>query len=202
MNVKPQEVNENGERSIRYKGSDGMFHRITPEDQTSKIGIEEKQRTVSINVSELQSSSLNINEFILAHLGSKFSNFKVTNASYSSASANKIYFANGIKGSFPYYYDIQASVVTFYGPGSATLDQITKEAFTSDMDAVKSFFERTIATVIDKLSPFNLYYFIKNAGMVIKNCKFNCVDKHVVVTDKNGDKEDAGILVPLSNVNY
>ena len=29
MNIRPQEITENGERSVRYKGSDGKMHDIT-----------------------------------------------------------------------------------------------------------------------------------------------------------------------------
>ena len=28
MNIRPQEVTENGEHTVRYKGSDGKFHNI------------------------------------------------------------------------------------------------------------------------------------------------------------------------------
>ena len=31
MNIRPQEVTENGERSVRYKGSDGKFHDVAPD---------------------------------------------------------------------------------------------------------------------------------------------------------------------------
>ena len=30
MNIRPQEVTENGERSVQYKGSDGKMHGIAP----------------------------------------------------------------------------------------------------------------------------------------------------------------------------
>ena len=30
MNIRPQEVTENGERSVQYKGSDGKFHSVAP----------------------------------------------------------------------------------------------------------------------------------------------------------------------------
>ena len=30
MNIRPQEVTENGERSVQYKGSDGKFHNVAP----------------------------------------------------------------------------------------------------------------------------------------------------------------------------
>lgn len=33
MNIKPQEVTENGERSVRYKGSDGKYHNIAAGSQ-------------------------------------------------------------------------------------------------------------------------------------------------------------------------
>ena len=30
MNIRPQEITENGERSVQYKGSDGKFHNVAP----------------------------------------------------------------------------------------------------------------------------------------------------------------------------
>ena len=30
MNIRPQEVTENGERSVQYKGSDGKMHNVAP----------------------------------------------------------------------------------------------------------------------------------------------------------------------------
>ena len=36
MNIKPQEVTENGERTVRYKGSDGKFHNIAAGSQGSQ----------------------------------------------------------------------------------------------------------------------------------------------------------------------
>ena len=30
MNIRPQEITENGERSVQYKGSDGKFHSVAP----------------------------------------------------------------------------------------------------------------------------------------------------------------------------
>ena len=38
MNIKPQEVTENGERTVRYKGSDGKFHNIAAGSQGSQQG--------------------------------------------------------------------------------------------------------------------------------------------------------------------
>ena len=38
MNIRPQEVTENGERTVRYKGSDGKFHNIAAGSQGSQHG--------------------------------------------------------------------------------------------------------------------------------------------------------------------
>ena len=35
MNIRPQEVTENGERSVQYKGSDGKFHNVAPSGGSS-----------------------------------------------------------------------------------------------------------------------------------------------------------------------
>ena len=44
MNIRPQEVTEGGERSLRYKGSDGKMHAMLPQDaaipMTQRIVIE------------------------------------------------------------------------------------------------------------------------------------------------------------------
>ena len=32
MNIRPQEVTENGERTVQYKGSDGKFHSVAPDN--------------------------------------------------------------------------------------------------------------------------------------------------------------------------
>lgn len=193
INIQPQEVTEGGERKVRYKGSDGKLHDIAANKQLPKLTIEEVRKTVSITVNELQNSTVPINEFVMKYQGAKFADFQIVNANYTSSSANKIYFANSIKGTFNYYYDLGNSVVEFRN-GNTVLDQMSRSDFSSDMAAVKAFFERTIATIIDQLTPYYFFYFMKNAGMIIKSCRFTAVEQHVIVAKTDGTRTDLGSL--------
>ena len=194
MNIRPQEVTENGERSVRYKGSDGKMHGIAPDNQPATVlSIEEKTKSVEITNSELYNNTYSVNEFLMEHHAGKFSAFRVTEAQYSSTQQNRIYFGNGSQGHCPYYYFMDSTSVQFRN-NSTVVDQITKEEFTSDMDVVKSFFERTIGAVIDQLTPYWLYCFMKNANIIIKRCIFDKVEQHVIVTDSEGNTIDVGCL--------
>ena len=61
MNIKPQEVTENGERSLRYKGSDGNYHSIGAElisSQSSKnLAFPDFVKVVETDKSEFEVSS-------------------------------------------------------------------------------------------------------------------------------------------------
>ena len=78
--------------------------------------------------------------------------------------------------------------------GNTVLDQMSRSDFSSDMTAVKAFFERTIARIIDQLTPYYFFYFMKNAGMVIKSCRFTAVEQHVIVAKTDGTRTDLGSL--------
>ena len=52
MNIKPQEVTENGERSVRYKGSDGKFHNIAAGSQQNTPSSNTQQSVEVGEVSE------------------------------------------------------------------------------------------------------------------------------------------------------
>ena len=194
MNIRPQEFTENGERSVRYKGSDGKMHGIAPANQpVTALSIEERTKTVNITNIELYNGTYSVNEFLMEHQAGKISGFRVTEAQYSSTQQNRIYFGFSSQGYCPYYYYIDSTSVQFRN-NSAVVDQITKEEFTSDMDAVKSFFDRTIGSVLDQLTPYWLYCFMKNANIILKRCSFDKVEQHVIVTDSEGNTTDAGRL--------
>lgn len=89
INIQPQEVTEGGERSVRYKGSDGKLHDITAKQKLPALSIEEKRTSVKITVSDLQTSTLTINEFLMKYQGTKFADFQIINASYTSSSQTR-----------------------------------------------------------------------------------------------------------------
>ena len=57
MNIKPQEVTENGERSVRYKGSDGKFHNIAAGSASSNA-------QQSVEVGEVNGTSITLDEIL------------------------------------------------------------------------------------------------------------------------------------------
>ena len=50
INIQPQEVTEGGERSVRYKGSDGKFHSVAPDGGSTALSVEEVTRTVELSM--------------------------------------------------------------------------------------------------------------------------------------------------------
>ena len=61
MNIKPQEVTENGERSLRYKGSDGNYHTIgasedASQDKTGNLAFPDFVKEVATDDSEFEVS--------------------------------------------------------------------------------------------------------------------------------------------------
>lgn len=50
MNIVPQEVVADGERTLRYKGSDGKFHSVAPDGGSTALSVEEVTRTVELSM--------------------------------------------------------------------------------------------------------------------------------------------------------
>ena len=59
MNIKPQEVTDNGERSVRYKGSDGKYHNIAAGSQQNSPSPQQEQ---SLAVGEVNENVITLNE--------------------------------------------------------------------------------------------------------------------------------------------
>ena len=95
MNIVAQEVSRNGERVLRYKGSDGKFHDVAPDGGGSVLSVEEVTRTLTFGNASLQ-GSMQINDFLMRYGSCKITAFEVGNIHYGSSSANKIYFDNSI----------------------------------------------------------------------------------------------------------
>ena len=65
------------------------------------------------------------------------------------------------------------------------------------MEAVKDFFNRTIGSVIDQLTPYNLYYLMFKGNFIIAKSKLTVSEKHLIGTAKDGTKTDYGIIHPI-----
>ena len=194
MNIVAQEVTKDGERVLRYKGSDGKFHDVAPDGGTV-LSVEEVTRTLTFGNASLQ-GSMQIADFLMRYGSCKITAFEVGNIRYGSSSANKIYFDNSILGSSPCYYDLTNSVVYFYSGSNALLDQIDRTTYNNDDAAVKEFFERTVAMKIGEITPYNMYYFMVKSSFVIAQSRITVSQKQLVGTDKDGTRHIYGVIVP------
>ena len=194
MNIVAQEVTKDGERVLRYKGSDGKFHDVAPDGGTV-LSVEEVTRTLTFGNASLQ-GSMQIADFLMRYGSCKITAFEVGNIRYGSSSANKIYFDNSILGSSPCYYDLTNSVVYFYSGSNALLDQIDRTTYNNDDAAVKEFFERTVAMKIGEITPYNMYYFMVKSSFVIAQSRITVSQKQLVGTDKDGTRHVYGVIAP------
>ena len=169
LNIVPQEVISNGERTIRYKGRDGKFHDIQSGKGGDSLSVEEVTRTINMSLTNT-TTNITAVDFTMRYGGAKITAIEITEARYSSTSANKIYFDNGVQGAFPYYYNLESDKVTF----------------------VKG----TIATILDQLSPYNIYYFMLKSNFINRRFELTIKEKHLVSTAKDGTKTDYGIIYP------
>ena len=194
LNIVPQEVITGGERSLRYKGSDGKYHGIQSGEGGEVLSVEDVTRDVTFSFTN-NATNISIADFVMRYGNAKIAAFEVVNARYNSTSANKIYFDNGIQGACPYYYNLTTTKVTFVGNGTE-LDEIDRSTFTSNSEEAKAFFNRTIASIIDQLSPYRIYYFMLKSNFIVGQSKVTFTEKHLVGTAKDGTRHDYGILHP------
>lgn len=196
LNIVPQEVITGGERSLRYKGSDGKYHGIqTGGGGKETLSVEEVTREVTFNFSTNNATNINVADFVMRYCSSRIAAFEVVNARYNSTSANKIYFDNSVQGPFPYYYNLSSAKVTFVGNG-IDLDEIDRSTFNTNMDAAKDFFNRTIGSIIDQVSPYRIFYFMLKSNFIVGLSKVTFKEKHLIGTAKDGTRHDYGILHP------
>ena len=196
LNIVPQEVTKNGKRSLRYKGSDGKMHGIESGDGGETLAVEEVTRELELSFSTNNAVNTAIAEFIMRYGTAKLLAYEVITARYAGTSANKIYFDNGIQGPCQYYYNLSSSAVSFQTSGGV-IEEIERSTFNTDMEAVKDFFNRTVNSVIDKLTPYNIYYLMFKANFIIGTSKLTVSEKHLIGTAKDGTKTDYGILHPI-----
>lgn len=191
LNIVPQEVTDGSERTIRYKGNDGKYHSIASGDAPT-LSVEPVTRTVQIAMVSTASNP-SIADFMLKYGSMKLTNFKILSMRYNSSSINKIYFDNGVQGPTSYRYNLTSAKVTFENNGSV-LDEISRETFNTGNAEVIDFFERTVMSIIDEVTPYMIYYLMLKANFIIQMSKFTGTEMHIFSTAKDGTKTDLGVL--------
>ena len=198
LNIVPQEVTDGGERTIRYKGNDGKYHSIASGDagDAPTLSVEQVTRTVQISLTN-PSASPSIADFMLKYGSMKLTNFKILSMRYNSTSMTKLYFENGVQGPTPYRYNLTSAKVTFE-INASVMDEISRETFNTGSAEVIDFFERTVMSIIDDVTPYMIYYFMLKANFIIQWSEFTGTELHLFSTAKDGTKTDLGVL----NQNY
>ncbi len=194
LNIVPQEVTDGGERTIRYKGNDGKYHSIASGDagDAPTLRVEQVTRTVQISLTN-PSASPSIADFMLKYGSMKLTDYKILTMRYSSSSINKIYFDNGVQGPTPYRYNLTSAKVTFENNGSV-LDEISRETFNTGNAEVIDFFERTVMSIIDEVTPYMIYYLMLKGNFIIQKSELTGTEMHIFSTAKDGTKTDLGVL--------
>ena len=196
LNIVPQEVISNGDRTIRYKGRDGKFHDIQSGKGGDTLSVEEVTKTITLSLSNT-STNISAIDFVMRYGRTRITAFEITEARYSSTSTNKIYFDNSVQGPFPYYYNLDSEKVMFVKAGIGVLDEIERSTFNTDMQAAKEFFHRTIASILDQLSPYNIYYFMLKSNFINRQFALSIKVSHLVSTAKDGTKTYYGVIIPI-----
>ncbi|MBO6250824.1 MAG: hypothetical protein J6N71_05690 [Muribaculaceae bacterium] len=197
LNIRPQEVVADGQRSVRYKGSDGKFHGVASDDGGSTIlSVEEVERIEYFSNGSIQ-SDVQPNYFMMRFGASRIKKFECANCHYSYSSINKLYLDNGVLGCSPFYYDLPNTAVKLCTVSGGVIEEIDRETFSTDMAAAKEFLERTINERIADVTPYNLYYLMMKSSFIITRSKVTFLERHLIGTDKDGTRHDYGIIHPI-----
>lgn len=56
------------------------------------------------------------------------------------------------------------------------------------------FFERTVMSIIDEVTPYMIYYFMLKSNFIIQWSEFTGTEMHIFSTAKDGTKTDLSVL--------
>ncbi len=211
LNIKPQEVCDNGEHYIRYKGCDGLMHELPTHTVTHNERVKELFIT-SIDVihSVIMNAELT-NPEARAVFQASFPNaievkdIQVVNLFLRGDSQqSELRFDAPVMGvprpRFPHYYVIDGEdIIRFISNGQA-VDQA--DINLAEDDATKpelvAFFQRTLDSIADEITPALWAFFVAHITRIDFHFSFTMVEKHLCVIDKGKITYDAGVLTPVS----
>ena len=197
LNIRPQEVVADGQRSVRYKGSDGKFHDVASDDGGSTVlSVEEVERVEFFSNGSIR-NEMQPNYFLMRFGALRIKKFECAYMRYTSSSLNKLYLDNGVLGCSPFYYDLTNTAVKCYDRNHILIEEIDRDTFNTDMEAAQVFLERTINSMISDVTPYNLYYLMMKSSFIITRSKVTFVERHLIGTDKDGTRHDYGIIHPI-----
>jgi len=212
LNINPQEVCDNGEHYVRYKGCDGKMHElpshaITHNERLKELFIAEIESYHSV----IMEAELTSDEARAVFQASCPNAIEVKDINVSNG------YLNGTSGQtefrfdatnhtstqqrFPHYYAIDDDeIVHFYRDGvdveqadiNLLEDQETEQEFLD-------FFQRTLDSISDEITPALWLYFVSHIKRINFHFEFVMVEKHLYVSDKSKRTYDVGVLAPVTS---
>ena len=110
MNIRPQEVTENGERSVRYKGSDGKMHDIAAGNGESDGGSTAQSGNIVLEIMYGDDNRIFTTEQLVALVSEVLGGKNIvciSNNNWGTANERRIAFVTRIDG-----FDVADGVVT------------------------------------------------------------------------------------------
>ena len=211
INIKPQEVCEGGEHYVRYKGCDGQMHELPTHTVTHNERVKEMFiASLDIHHSLIMEAELTNQEARAVYQASFPNSIEVKDILVSNvrlrgdSPQTEFRFDAQMMGvnkpRFPHYYAIDQDEILHFISNEEDVDQVDLNLLEDDETApqVVAFFQRTLASIADEITPTLWLYFVTRLTRVDLHVEFTMVEKHLYVIDKNKQTYDAGVLTPVS----
>ena len=211
LNIKPQEVCDDGEHYVRYKGCDGRMHELPTHTVTHNERVKEMFITSIDTLHSVIMSAELTNPEARAVFQASFPNaievkdIRVVNLFVRNDSQQSEFrFDAPIIGvpqkRFPHYYAIDGQGTIRFISDSEPVDQ-SSLSLAEDHEAkpeLVAFFQRTLDSIAGEITPKLWVFFVAHVTRLDFNFSFTMVEKHLYVIDKNKQTYDAGVLTPVS----
>ena len=211
LNIKPQEVCDGGEHYVRYKGCDGRMHElpthtVTHNEKPTAMYIAEKSTHVSLDMANELSSpearavfqasfpnAIEVKSVLINH--ASFGDNPGQSAFYFEKSAH-----GGVKPLFPYRYAVGDDDLIRFLKGEQETDSVDINCLEDEetIPQAVDFFQRTLDSIADDLTPERLLYFIAHLTRINLQMEFELVEKHLYVCDRKKRTYDVGVLTPVA----
>ena len=211
INIKPQEVCENGEHYVRYKGCDGQMHELPTHTVTHHERVREMFITqIDTLHSVIMNAELTSPEARAVFQASfpnaiEVKDIQVANVFLRGDSQQSEFrFDAQLMGvpqkRFPHYYAIDEEEIIRFISSGEPVDQ--SDINLAEDEATKpeliAFFQRTLDSIADELTPALWAFFVAHITRMDFHFSFTMVEKHLYVIDKGKQTYDAGVLTPVS----
>jgi hypothetical protein len=211
LNIKPQEVCDDGEHYVRYKGCDGRMHELPTHTVTHNERVKEMFITSIDTLHSVIMSAELTNPEARAVFQASFPNaIEVKDIQVAGcflrddSQQSELRFDAPLIGvpqkRFPHYYAIDSQGTIRFISNGEPVDQ-SNLSLAEDHEAkpeLVAFFQRTLDSIAGEITPKLWAFFVAHVTRFDFSFSFTMVEKHLCVIDKNKQTYDAGVLTPVS----